>query len=196
MARKGISFDEVCNAANAIKARGQEPTLAAVRVELGNEGSYTTIGTHLAKWKAEGAERADVRQMPQEAENEALKAIHLLWHVAVRFADADIAQIKQTAEDDLKVAQKRLAEAEAEIQRMEKREEQLGDELAATKADNTRLALENAKLEGLYEGARAKTVTDEAAIQALKEALAAVKLQGAPVPAPAPARTKPATRKQ
>ena len=69
MARKGVTFDQVANAAATIKARGTEPTIAAIRVELGNEGSYSTISQHLAKWRTEDSEKGVHKEMPPEVEN-------------------------------------------------------------------------------------------------------------------------------
>lgn len=120
MARKGITYDQVANAARAIKARGAEPTIHAIRVEIGGEGSFTTISTHLAKWRAEEMDRVDTRSVPQEVEDALLSTLHQLWGVATKAADKDIAAIKQEAEDERRRLSERIKEAEEEITKLER----------------------------------------------------------------------------
>lgn len=119
MARKGITFDQVANAARAIKARGQEPTIAAIRVELGDEGSYTTISTHLAKWRAEEADRVDTRSLPPEVEDKMMEALMTVWNVANKAATDDLATIKQEHADERKRLAEQVTEATGEIGRLE-----------------------------------------------------------------------------
>lgn len=47
---KGISYEQVAAAADAVMAAGQKPTIRAVRENLGS-GSLTTIHKHLEKWQ-------------------------------------------------------------------------------------------------------------------------------------------------
>lgn len=119
MARKGITFDQVANAASAIKARGQEPTIAAVRVELGDEGSYTTISTHLAKWRADAADKVDTRALPPEVEDKMMEALMTVWNVANKAATNDLAAIKQEHADERKRLSGELEVATEEIKRLE-----------------------------------------------------------------------------
>lgn len=120
MARKGISYDAVANAARAIKARGQEPTIAAVRVECGDEGSFTTISAHIAKWRAEEADKVDTRSLPAEVEDKMMEAMMTVWNVANKAATADVLAIKQEYADEKKRLQAELTEAREEIKTLEK----------------------------------------------------------------------------
>lgn len=95
MGRKGISYDMVANAATIIKARGFEPTISAVRKELNDEGSFSTISQHLAKWREIDMERVDVKSLPEEVENAALTAITTIWNIANKQARDEIAGIKE-----------------------------------------------------------------------------------------------------
>lgn len=119
MARKGITYDQVANAARTIKARGQEATIAAVRVELGNEGSYTTISTHLAKWRAEEADRVETRSLPPEVEDKMMEALMTVWNIANKTAGDDLAAIKQEHADERKRLTGELEGANEEIKRLE-----------------------------------------------------------------------------
>lgn len=119
MARKGITFDQVANAAQSIKNRGLEPTIHAVRTELGNEGSYSTISQHLARWRSESADKVDLKELPPEAEDAGLTAITSIWNIAVKHASQETAAVRQEAEDTKKRLGAELDEAKKEIERLE-----------------------------------------------------------------------------
>jgi hypothetical protein len=51
MPKKVISKQKVIQAAQSLVENGENPTLAAVRLKLGNQGSLSTIHKHLKQWK-------------------------------------------------------------------------------------------------------------------------------------------------
>ena len=59
MARAGLNKHLVQQARDAIRARGQHPSLDAVRIELGNTGSKTTIHRYLKELDEEEGTRLD-----------------------------------------------------------------------------------------------------------------------------------------
>lgn len=59
MARAGLNKHLVQQARDTIRARGQHPSLDAVRIELGNTGSKTTIHRYLKELEAEEGARLD-----------------------------------------------------------------------------------------------------------------------------------------
>ncbi|TFB40894.1 DNA-binding protein [Pseudomonas sp. F01002] len=67
MARGGVNKAVVQAARLAILARGENPSIDAVRIEMGNTGSKTTIHRYL-KELDDGAERADVPPEPIDDE--------------------------------------------------------------------------------------------------------------------------------
>lgn len=148
MARKGITFDQVMNAATAIKARGMEPTIHAVRIELGNEGSYSTISQHLARWKSESATKVDTRELPPEAEDAGMTAITTIWNVAVRYANEEKAAMRQEHEDTKKRLSEELSEALKEIAALEEAAEQQAKALHDAQAQALTDQKKTAKLEG------------------------------------------------
>lgn len=121
MARKGITYDQVANAAAAIKARGNEPTIAAIRVEVGGEGSYTTISTHLARWRVEEMDRVDTRDLPPEVETAMSAAITSVWNVACKSAASDLAAIKQDHADSMAKYKGEIEAANKEIASLEEK---------------------------------------------------------------------------
>lgn len=50
MGRKGITYEQVAAAADALLGDGQEPSIRTVRVKLGDTGSANTIHRHLGTW--------------------------------------------------------------------------------------------------------------------------------------------------
>lgn len=50
MGRKGITYEQVAAAADALLGEGQAPSIRTVRVKLGDTGSANTIHRHLATW--------------------------------------------------------------------------------------------------------------------------------------------------
>lgn len=143
MARKGITYDMVANAASAIQARGTEPTISAIRVELNNEGSFSTISQHLAKWKEQSAERVDMRALPEAVENAALTAITTIWNVATKEASAEIAALKE----DHKAEKKRMqADLDALLAGNRELETVVEREVTASERDRKLLAETEKKL--------------------------------------------------
>ena len=53
MARSGISREKIFEAASAVETRGESVTIANVRRELGDTGSFTTIHAALKDWREE-----------------------------------------------------------------------------------------------------------------------------------------------
>ena len=119
MARKGITYDQVANAASAIKGRGAEPTVAGVRIELGNEGSYSTISQHLSKWRDEAASQVQARSLPPEVENAMMAAMMTVWNVSNKLHQDEAAMLKQGYDDDRERLQGELKTAQAEIKQLE-----------------------------------------------------------------------------
>lgn len=56
MARPGITYKQVADAAQALADAGNNPTIGAVREALGGTGSPNTIHKHLAAWKEGSAQ--------------------------------------------------------------------------------------------------------------------------------------------
>lgn len=134
MGRKGITYDQVANAAQAITARGTEPTISAIRVELNNEGSYSTISQHLNRWRSESAERVDTAALPPDVESAAMEAITKVWNIAHKHANKEVAAARQEAADDKAAMKKELDEARAEIAHLEEANRRLDDEITKATA--------------------------------------------------------------
>ena len=148
MARKGITFDQVANAAAAIKSRGVEPTITAIRKELGGEGSYSTISQHLAKWRAESADKIDAKDLPPEAEDAAMTAITAIWNIATKHAAKETAAVRQELTDTTTALKKELEEARDEIAKLEELRDLKEAELAKMREELKKSERHVAELEG------------------------------------------------
>jgi chromosome segregation ATPase len=134
MARLGITYDEVVASANALIARGEEPTIMGVRAELGDTGSPNTIHRHLTTWKdAQPVAQRKVRELPGDLQNALLKEI-----------DRQVADSRSEVERELVSAQKA-----AEM--LSKEGEALEDQNAELEKENNELTGANGRLEALSE---------------------------------------------
>lgn len=108
MARLGVTYQDVVNAANHLLGQGKQPTIELIRHFLGT-GSSTTIANHLRQWRAEQdgtAALAQKENLPQEMIN----VMKGLW-----------AQVLQQAQDKITVLeanhQQILGETQQELQK-------------------------------------------------------------------------------
>ncbi len=134
MARAGISKKQVFEAASALLDEGTAPTVQTVRVRIGS-GSFSTISTHLAEWKAEhtGQVPANIPDMPEKVEI----AFRQAWSVAARAAQEDVDTQRQALEAMRREMEQDKADMAAEIERLEK-----GQEESAAKVGELEAALE------------------------------------------------------
>lgn len=108
MAREGIKYESVVQAAMRLLSRGENPSIERVRKELGDTGSKTTIGNHLNTWRALIDPRA-LEILPPELPAELIEPLKSLWGTAVSLAAADYSEASARAE-------RLVAEAKAQAQ--------------------------------------------------------------------------------
>ena len=78
-------------AAEAVVARGENPTLTAVRTELGG-GSYSTISPVLRAWKAQARDDEPVREpLPDRIHEAAIAGAGETWRAALELASERLA---------------------------------------------------------------------------------------------------------
>jgi hypothetical protein len=120
MARSGIRYEEVKEAAETLLGRGLNPTIQRVREYLGT-GSNTTISEHLKRWQQQMAE-APRAVLPPTVPEAVTQAMEAFWKIAVQSAEAAFEKQRTrallavtTAEQarDAAAAEARQAQAEA-----------------------------------------------------------------------------------
>lgn len=156
MARAGITYMEIEQAAAALAADGKNPTVDAVRAALGGTGSKSTIAPLLKRWKGAHREQDQAQQAGLPAGLlEAVRHLH--------------AQMQQEADAQVQAAQ---AAADAEVAECR---QQAADAQAASAA----LAGQRAALESELERETARRTDLEAAQHALQLEYAAAEAQNA-----------------
>lgn len=120
MARSGIRYEEVRDAAETLLGRGLNPTIQRVRELLGT-GSNTTISEHLKSWQQRLAEAPKI-VLPPTVPEAVMTALDAFWKIAVQHAEAAFEEQRSAAARavaeaeqarDAALADQRQAQAEA-----------------------------------------------------------------------------------
>ncbi|RJG08927.1 DNA-binding protein [Pseudomonas cavernicola] len=173
MARGGINKALVKQARQALLARGENPSLDALRIELGNTGSKTTIHRYLKELEAAEAGRlstamplsdqltslvSQLAERLQDEANETVEQAHERWaqerteHVErLRHAEARIQQLEQhagTLEGQLKGERQAHQQAQQQLQQAQIENARL---LQAKQDLDTRLADRDGQIRSLEE---------------------------------------------
>lgn len=121
MARSGIIYEDVKNAAETLLGRGLHPTIQRVREILGT-GSNTTISEHLKHWQQAIAEMPKAI-LPPTIPDEVMTALDPFWKIAVQHAEAAFEKQRRAAAQavtdaeqarDVAINEQRQAQAEAD----------------------------------------------------------------------------------
>ncbi len=141
MARSGIRYEEVQEAAETLLSRGLHPTIQRVRESLGT-GSNTTISDHLKRWQREMAE-APKAILPPTIPDVVMTALDPFWKIAVQQAEAafdeqrnlalqavaEAEQIRDTAVDERSQAQVAANELRQQLDSAQSNAHELADRL-------------------------------------------------------------------
>lgn len=140
MGRTTVYRTDVEKARNALIARGINPSLDAIRIELGNTGSKSTIHKFLRELEGNEAAGGDQETM---LGNEISDLVAKLAARLKLDADARVTEIRADAEQQLKASAEALAKERSETERLagvvDRLEASLGDERAARAETNDRL---------------------------------------------------------
>ena len=127
MARGGINKALVQKARQVILTRGENPSIDAVRVELGNTGSKTTIHRYLKE--IEEAERG--RQTAPSLSEQLGNLVSLLAEQLREEAQAAVAQEREQLARERLDYQDQMRQAESRIEQLEGQSSTLGEQLNA-----------------------------------------------------------------
>lgn len=109
MARTGVSYFDIAQAAESIRHRGEEPTVDRVREALGT-GSKSTIAPLLKRWKTEtGSAQADTGGLPKDLVD-ALTALH---QRVQEDADRKVESVREEAAGTVEQVRAELAQLRA-----------------------------------------------------------------------------------
>ncbi|MAB15539.1 DNA-binding protein [Parvibaculum sp.] len=147
MARAGLNKHLVQQARDAIRARGQHPSLDAVRIELGNTGSKTTIHRYLKELEEEEGTRLDDAGLLSDTLKE------LVGRLAARLHEEAHAIVAQATFQHTAQAQQLQATIRERERTLDHAREEHGATLAMLEAEHaghktTVAALEQERLSG------------------------------------------------
>lgn len=159
VARTGITFDDVSQAAESLVARGEDITIISIRKELGDTGSMTTIQRYLAEWRSEHQNRrVEIGDMPEALEKAFKRCLGDLWQTSQQIAKADVDQIRTKAHNEAQMLSKDLSEACAaydsealELRRLREEMKVIADERDEAVQSASVLAAGKAELERQFE---------------------------------------------
>lgn len=180
MARKGITKEQIFEAATHLQEAGIASTVQAVREQIGS-GSYSTINTHLVEWRKAHAEQTlvNVPDIPEKI----MTAFNQVWISAIKSAQDDVETQRQTLEVMRREMDKENAGMVTEIKRLEKEQEE-GDgkleaatqEITDAKADKMsaekqiiNLQIENARLDERAKATEEQVITFREQLSKLQE---------------------------
>ncbi|MFZ1640862.1 MAG: DNA-binding protein [Candidatus Contendobacter sp.] len=132
MARSGIRYEEVQNAAETLLGRGLNPTIQRVRELLGT-GSNTTISEHLKSWQQQLAETPRI-VLPPTVPEAVMTALDAFWKIAVQYAEAAFEEQRIAAAQAVVEAEQSRDIAIADQQQAQSAANDLRHELEATQA--------------------------------------------------------------
>ncbi len=134
MARGGVTYTDIANAAETIKNAGKNPTVDRVLSHLGT-GSKSTIGPHLKNWKLQHTEVRESNDLPLDILN-VVRELHQRLQLQ---ADDKVQQTEQRIAD-------LSAERDEEVKALENQIASLKQALNDTTEQRDALAAENKKL--------------------------------------------------
>ncbi len=149
MARPGVDYEMVKQAAVKLLAQGTAPSVQKIRDMLGT-GSNTTIAEHLTCWREEYAKKT-IHHLPATMPKELISSIEVLWQIAMEQAQNQLATYKQSLESEHGVLQQAQLDAEKNAadlkQKMAEISATLEKETGEKQQLSTELAVVNDRLE-------------------------------------------------
>lgn len=151
MAKAVVTQEAVFAEAEALVARGEEPSIIAVQARIGG-GSYSTVKRMLDAWKAERASPAPRVAVPEAVLAQSAGFTLQLWAAALAIADQQATQLRGELERELQGTRAQLTEAEQVIARLESEAESQRAQLVSTQQQvseqQTELAATRATVQG------------------------------------------------
>ncbi len=141
MARIGVTYLDIANAAEAIKTQGQEPTVDRVREHLGT-GSKSTIAPHLKHWKNKNSDLVDNNGLPSNL-LKVVKSLHDRIHDS---ASNKIKQAQNTFNTEIEALKQKYNEAKKVINGLSSQKNTLEHDLRKAESHNQSLLQSNSDL--------------------------------------------------
>lgn len=142
MARPGVTYSEIAEAATHLVGQGKNPTIEQIRLLLGT-GSSTTIANHLKQWRDE-QQGTSLLAAKENIPNELMEMVKGLWERVIGLSQEKM----NAAEADFN---KRLDEATLEIQKYKTNNHKWQKLFGEWQRDKAMLAVETDNLKNSVE---------------------------------------------
>jgi len=153
MARHGIDYESVKQAASKLLIKGISPSVQKIRELLGT-GSNTTIAEHLKFWREQQALKK-IHHLPATIPNELVTVIETLWQTAMERAEKQMEDTKNSLDAHEKALRQEKILLNEKIVELNKRHEELSnkldEEILNNKAVQTKLTVAEEKLQHQFE---------------------------------------------
>jgi len=171
MARAIVTQAAVFEAADALSAAGDEPTIITVQERIGG-GSYTTVKRYLEEWKTQQQNtRQPAVEIPDAITAKGGEFVRSLWAAAATLADERVDQAREEAQRQVAEAHAALGDAEAAIARLEAEGEEQAQRLASQEQTITQLRDELAQARSAAQVAEARAAEQEQRVGDLRREL-------------------------
>ena len=146
MAKAIGTREAVFEAADALAAAGDDPSILAVQGRIGG-GSYSTVKRFLDAWKAERKSAVPIIEVPPDVAARGEELVRSLWGAAHGLAEQRIAEVRGDADQQVRQARAELQAAEMTIARLEAEADQAAQQLDAVQGQlvEARTSLEEAR---------------------------------------------------
>lgn len=146
MARAGITYDDVVDAALTIQQNGETPSIDKVRTLLGGTGSFTTISKFLQVWRHQVV-HGTFKKEPQTATPEIVKtAVERVWHEMREQTNNEILSIKTETKKAIDEAEGKARHTEENYNALKSKHDELLGYYQAERAEKELLLLDMKKL--------------------------------------------------
>lgn len=169
MARMGVQYEDVVEAALQLQRQGDNPTIQRIRDWLGT-GSFTTISEHLKQWRDNQRNATPLQQETQELPSGLINMAQQLWQQACLEADEKLQSYQQQADAEIRQALTDKQTALEEAQRMEEKSLLIDKKNNELLADMKQQAAQLSRLEVQLENTSEQLASLKATSQAKQEA--------------------------
>lgn len=143
MARPGVTYYDISRAAEAVKARGSEPTIDRVREQLGT-GSKSTIAPLLKQWRYNV--ELNIEESDSGLPSDLISAVKSLHDRVQQASEEAVEQAKKDYQSRVQTVERTLADTQKELFEGLDRERTLKQKITDLEANSNKL---NGELNGL-----------------------------------------------
>ncbi|CDF84107.1 hypothetical protein PKB_2760 [Pseudomonas knackmussii B13] len=181
MARSGVSKEEVRIARQSILARGEHPSIDALRVELGNTGSKSTIHRLLKELDAEqtGHSPSSLSEELGELVGQLANRLQQEARAALAEERGELSRQRQDQQQELRLARQRIDELQAQNQALAEETRETREQARQLQQQKHQVELTNARLRQAAGDLEARLRDRDAQITALEERLDQLRLAAA-----------------